>query len=283
MSLAYISTSGLRNNLEIVTKLASLQANRTDTYAGPEIQKFYQQDPSCWFIIVEPPLTQMRITNEKTKAHALIEQLGPHIVAHVEDIVNHQPPDSCSQIKSRLITIYSISNEIRPRQLLKGEVVNEVKPSLLLNQLRSLNNNACSDDVLKTIFLEQLPGSIKAIFAMSEVSDLSTLVILADKVCKACNASGVWTFAIAPHSSATPTAANVCATFISKSSMDSLAAVVTQLSKRVETRSKKLTQSEYQRGQRNKSNSRGNPSARNGSQSFDKIKYDLCYYHLRHC
>lgn len=201
-------------------------------------------------------------------------------MAHVKDIVNSQPADLYSQIKNRLIATYSISNEAKLRQLLKGEVVNEGKPSLLLNQLRSLNDNACGDDVIKSIFLDQLPGSIRAILAMSQVSDLSALATLADKVCEASNPSGFQTFAVTPHT--TPHAVQSCAMTNSQSSMDPLADIISRLSKQVEQLSKKLNKLEHHRGRsRSQSTSRGNTGSRNRSKSFNRRKTDMCYYHAR--
>ena len=41
------------------------------------------------------------------------------------------------------------------------------KPSPELNQFRNLNDNTWSYDVLKSIFLDQHPGPIRAILVMS--------------------------------------------------------------------------------------------------------------------
>ena len=65
--------------------------------------------------------------------------------------------------------------------LLKGKVLSDGKPSFLLNQLRNLNNNKCNDDVLKTIFVDQLPSHIRAILTISNVDNLQYLAELADK------------------------------------------------------------------------------------------------------
>lgn len=267
----------------IVAKLTDLQVDRIDTYANPKIPKFYKQDPSCWFLIVEASLDRMSIRKEKARANALITQLNPDIVAYIKDILNVQPQPEYlyTQIKNRVLTTYTISKEARLRQLLKGEVMNEGKPSLMLNHVRSLNNNACNDDVLRETFLDQLPASIRAILAMSQVSTLSTLATLLDKVCEASNPSGVQTFAVAPRSSATQNAANSSATSSSPSSIDSLATIVNQLPKQVKSLTIKLNQSEQQRGRPSyRSNSHG---PRNRSNSSKNHEGDLCYYHARFC
>jgi len=45
-----------------------------------------------------------------------------------------------------------------------------------------LAGGQCSDAVLRTLFLEQLPDNVRSILAISEVIDLSKLAFQADKV-----------------------------------------------------------------------------------------------------
>lgn len=103
-------TSELR---ELVTKLATLQANRANAYTSPKILKYYKQDPSCCFLIVEASLTKSRIKNKKTKTQALIAQLDPEIFTHVQDIINSQPLDMYKKIKDRTVTTYLFLNKAR--------------------------------------------------------------------------------------------------------------------------------------------------------------------------
>ena len=96
-----------------------------------------------------------------------------------------------------MISGFSVAAASCLRQLLKGEVLSDGKPSLLLNRLRNLNNNRCSDDVVKTILLDQLPSHVRAFLAMSNVDDLQALAELAGKVTEAAGPSGSQVSAIA--------------------------------------------------------------------------------------
>ena len=58
------------------------------------------------------------------------------------------------------------------------------KPSVIFNRLRNLNDGSCSDDVIKTIFLDQLPPQVRAVIAMSK-DNLQDLAQMADKVAEA--------------------------------------------------------------------------------------------------
>ncbi|XP_033228722.1 uncharacterized protein LOC117180365 [Belonocnema kinseyi] len=175
-----------------------------------------------------------------------------------------------------------MSNEDKLRQLLKWEVVNEGKPSLILNRLRGLNDNACSDNVFKSIFLEQLPSVIRAILAMSQVADLLALATLADKVCEAVSPTAFQTFTVAPHSAATSNVVNPSSASASQSATESIVAIVAQQRKLLEELSNRIAQLECQRGRSaDRSNARGNFVPRNCSQS--NIRGGLCFYHDRYC
>lgn len=56
------------------------------------------------------------------------------------------------------------------------------KPSNFLQRLRNLAGGQCSDAVLRTLFMEQLPGNVRSILAINEVTDISKLALQADKI-----------------------------------------------------------------------------------------------------
>ena len=56
---------------------------------------------------------------------------------------------------------------------------------LLLTRLRALNDGSCTDTIIKSVFLEQMPFHIRAILAMSNVEYLQELANLTDKVSEA--------------------------------------------------------------------------------------------------
>ena len=170
----------------IMQSFASLTAERSDVLSV-KLPKFFRDDPTSYFIIIESAFENARITTQKTKAHRLISALDPDLIPHVKDIIIADPAhtDLYDQIKKRLIAAFSVSSESRLRRLLSGQVVADGKPSLLLMRLRDLNDGECSEAVLKSIFLEQLPANIRGILVMANVADLQDLAQLADKVAEA--------------------------------------------------------------------------------------------------
>ena len=90
------------------------------------------------------------------------------------------PVDIYEQVKNKLITTFGTLAEERLWKLIKGQVYTGGKPSLMLNALRALNVN-CGNDILKTVFLEQLPSNCRAVLSVSGIEDLNELADLADK------------------------------------------------------------------------------------------------------
>ena len=163
--------------LRLQQQIVDTEQNRVDAYHDPRIPKFYRDDPSCWFIQTEESFAQAGLRDKTTKAHTLIANLDVDLIAHINNIItmNPQPNDLYTRIKNRLLSSFSISPESRFRQLLKGEVISDGKPSLLLNRLHNLNDGDCSDEIIKTIFLDQLPAKLRGILALSNVDGLQAL------------------------------------------------------------------------------------------------------------
>ncbi|XP_033224799.1 uncharacterized protein LOC117177867 [Belonocnema kinseyi] len=173
--------------VEVLNRLTDSQ-NRVDAAQRvPKIPGFFRQDPALCFLQVESSFSTANVRAEETKADYIVANLDFEIVAHVKDIlsISPTPADICTRIKNRIISGFSASPESRLPQLLKGEVLSDGKPSVILNRLRSLNDNACSEEVIKSIFLEQLPNQIEAILALSNIDNLDDLAKMADKVTEA--------------------------------------------------------------------------------------------------
>lgn len=160
---------------------------RVDSYRIPKIPKFFADDPGLWFLKVESSFRSARITSQKTRADIVMAELDAEILLCVRDLmsIDPQPDDLYERIKERIISSYAVSSESRLRQLLKGEVLTDGKPSHILNRLRSLSDAKCSEEILKAIFLDQLPSNHRAILTLSNVATLQELAVLADKITEA--------------------------------------------------------------------------------------------------
>lgn len=162
--------------------IANAAGPQVDSYRVPKIPTFFRADPALWFMQVEISLRNARITAEATKADIMLAALDVEVLSSVKDIIAASPPDIFVKLKERIIKTFAVSNEAKLRQLLKGQVLSDGKPSLILSRLRNLNvNNAVDDSVLKSLFLEQLPEQHRGI-VMSNSVTLDAMAELADQL-----------------------------------------------------------------------------------------------------
>lgn len=123
----------------------------------------------------------------------------------------------------------------------------------------------CSEEVIKSVFLDQLPASSRAILAASNVTDLQELANLADKIFEASN--------IASSCSAvnmTPVTSNFQTASVLESQIRELSAQVSALS----------TQLSHSKDNRSRSRSRNNRNNDRGrSSSSSSSGKPNCWYH----
>lgn len=184
-------------------ELETLNRVRVESYRIPKIPAFFRSDPELWFIQVESTFWSARITDSETKAHHVIAALSSEVATCCRDIMI-APADGnlFERIKQRIISTYAPSAESKLRQLLKGQVLTDGKPSQILHRLRNLNaDGRCDDTLLKQIFVDNLPVALKGILASSSEKDLTALAELADKISEATGATHPVVAAVRPNAS----------------------------------------------------------------------------------
>ncbi|UYV81082.1 hypothetical protein LAZ67_19002721, partial [Cordylochernes scorpioides] len=194
------------------------------------------------------------IIQEDTKFNYFISQLEPKYIENIWDIINSKSDNKYSECKSRLLELFRESEGLRIKKLISGIELGDMKPSQLLQKLRSLATPDISDNLIKTLWLDKLPTSIKNILIVSE-EDISKLAIMADKINEINSSKEIYDAEVP------------------SSSTDRLIAKLEDLERQV---------SEL-RLDRSRSRSKNRPQSRprsNSQRSFDpKGKY--CYYHFR--
>ncbi|UYV77051.1 hypothetical protein LAZ67_14003030 [Cordylochernes scorpioides] len=83
--------------------------------------------------------------------------------------------------KERLLRIFKDGESKRIRKLLSGIELGDLKPSQLLQKLKSLATEDLSDKIIKTLWLEKLPQAIQQILIISE-KELDKLAVMADRI-----------------------------------------------------------------------------------------------------
>ncbi|XP_065356395.1 uncharacterized protein LOC135950795 [Calliphora vicina] len=154
--------------------------------ATANIQKlphFWSEQPHLWFIQIENIFTLAHITRDETKFSHVIANLDPTYLKFVGDILVSPPPvGKYNAIKERLISSFAVSEEAKLKKLFGGLVIGDQKPSHFLQSMKALAaGNNIGDNVLKTLFLDQLPDNIRSVLVTSN-ADLPTIAQQADKI-----------------------------------------------------------------------------------------------------
>ncbi|XP_076289807.1 uncharacterized protein LOC143213639 [Lasioglossum baleicum] len=162
-------------------------ASHVESYRIPKMPPFYRNDPALWFGQTEGTMRAARITSEATMADSVLGAIDYDIASCVKDLIllDPRPPDIYSRIKRRIIATYGPSPETNLRKLLKGQVLSDGKPSLVLNRLRNLNDGTCDDAVIRSVFLDHLSPGHREILAATGFTDVEKLAIIADKIAEA--------------------------------------------------------------------------------------------------
>ncbi|XP_043263930.1 uncharacterized protein LOC122404101 [Colletes gigas] len=161
-----------------------------DSYRVPKIPKFFRDDPMLWFLQVEATFNTARITDARTRVDYLVAALDPEVVSSIRDLLTGPRSDDIYDlVKTRIMSAYAASAESRLRQLLKGQVTTEGKPSQILYRLRALDDGRCDDEVMRSIFLEQMPEMVKTILVAAKVPKLQDLAEMADRICESTSQS----------------------------------------------------------------------------------------------
>ena len=145
---------------------------------------FIRNDPGLWFLQVERTLRVARVVADEIKADTVVAALDADAIAIIQDILLIEPPpaNQYDLIKERIINAFATSAESKLRRLLKGQVLDNGKPSLFLSRLRNLSDGQCNDSVIKSIFLEHLPSHHREILVSTGLNDLNRLVQTADEI-----------------------------------------------------------------------------------------------------
>lgn len=158
-------------------------SNQINAYRVPKIPPFWANDPEKWFATVEASFQVAKITDDTTKFHIILANADTAILSHIKDLIRNPPKNGkFDALKERVLNVFSISQGARLRQLLKGQVLGEKKPSHFLQELKNLAGDQATDNIIKTLFIEQLPENYRTILATIEESELSKLANIADKI-----------------------------------------------------------------------------------------------------
>ena len=188
--LQTIQRENARSNNDAQQQSVANNTLHVDSYRVPKLPQFFRKDPRLWFVQVEATFRTSRITAQSTMADYVIPCIDSEAISAVADIIaDSNSLNKYDAIKERLISTFAISDEAKIRQLLRGQVSHDGKPSQLLIRIKALGGTTCSEAVMRSIFIDHLPEHTRGILAASSVADLGELAKIADAVVDAFNAN----------------------------------------------------------------------------------------------
>lgn len=159
------------------------QAPEAAAAAIVKLADFWKNDPNMWFAQAEAQFRLARITSDETKFWNIVAKLDQGVIGHIADLVNSPPETGKFQaVKDRLIARFGKSPQARIEQLLGTADLGDLRPSHLLARMQEIASGLNVDDgIMKSLFLQRLPGHVRAILAISDGS-LTKLAEMADRM-----------------------------------------------------------------------------------------------------
>lgn len=143
---------------------------------------FAKNNPSLWFMQLEANFVVNQISSDSKKYNYVIATISNEVLEQVSDLVLNPPQaQQYNAIKARILERYADSEQQRLRKLLVNTVLGDKRPSHLLREMRTLAGCSISNDVIKSLWVQQLPRQMQAILSVSD-GDLEKLAQLADKI-----------------------------------------------------------------------------------------------------
>ncbi|XP_065354469.1 uncharacterized protein LOC135948944 [Calliphora vicina] len=156
----------------------SLEISRVSVKIPP----FWKTNPKLWFSQIESHFFNSGISQDATKYHALVGSVESDILNAVSHIIENPPTQNMyGTLKSALLNEFQDSEEKRLQKLLENIQLGDKRPSTLLREMRQLLSGKMSDDMLKSLWFQRLPATLKAVLSISSDS-LDKLAFMADKI-----------------------------------------------------------------------------------------------------
>ncbi|CAG9097741.1 unnamed protein product [Plutella xylostella] len=149
------------------------------------VSEFWPDQPRVWFVRTEAILGPQKLSDE-ARFDLVVQKLGKDVVNHVTDILINPPPTKkFDTLKQRLLAIYEESHNRQIEKVISEFELGDQKPSQLLRRMREKAMNKFPDETLSVIWQNRLPKQVRAVLAVSAVTDLEDLAAVADKVMEA--------------------------------------------------------------------------------------------------
>lgn len=144
---------------------------------------FTPDDPDVWFQQVEWNFEDAGVTTSLEKFKAVARTLDHTYAREVRDLILNPPATQpYERLKEELLRRLCKSREHNIRKLLEREIIGDRTPSQFLRHLRELAGTTASDDIVKTLWTNQLNPLVQANLAARSDLDLGQQGEVADRI-----------------------------------------------------------------------------------------------------
>ncbi|XP_077513916.1 uncharacterized protein LOC144124866 [Amblyomma americanum] len=150
-----------------------------------KLPPFWTGDPELWFVQVESQFAARRITADSTKYHHVVGSLPHATASEVRDLLLAPPAENAYQtLKETLIRRVTPTEPERLQQPLREAELGDRRPSQLLCHMQQLAGGTTASDgrLVRELFLQRLPTSVRIGLTASGDTDLAKMAELADKL-----------------------------------------------------------------------------------------------------
>lgn len=147
-----------------------------------KVPPFWPERPEIWFAQVEAQFGIAGIVTDLTKFNTVVAAIESNVLSQISDAILTPPENGkYENLKKCMIERFCDSEQKKMQKLLSDIELGDRRPTQLLSELSDLAKDRVSDDFLKSLWLQRLPGHVRAILQASNAS-LTELAKLADKI-----------------------------------------------------------------------------------------------------
>ena len=160
-----------------------------------KLPPFWPDNIDAWFSQVESQFRTRNVTAQQTKFDYVVQAMSQQEVVKVLDLVRCPPPlDPFDQLKSRLLSLYAMTEYARYEAFISLPMSGDMLPSALMSKMLGLlpeDHKPCW--FFRSSFLHRLPADIRCHLVDDPTEDCLKLAMRADRLIKSRLASSVST------------------------------------------------------------------------------------------
>lgn len=152
------------------------------------VPNFNKDNPNLWFAQIERSFVLCDVVLDDDKFDVVAVKLEGEILLATEDLIINPPSENkFAALKERIISKFGESSDSKLRRLIQGNDTAGLKPSDKLAHMKRLAPGKENETLIRTMFLAQMPESIRPFLTVWEETDLDKLAKTADKMLEANN------------------------------------------------------------------------------------------------